>query len=149
MTAAREDADDKLIELGRLFQQAMAEARPLEKERLRLFDVWQQACQAAGLPDDRYTKAAARIAKETGYDAASNAFTAKHLALISLMKAIHKAKATTFEGAAVKVAAIAFDQSDFEVSRPVPTDVAERELYRLARDMAKAVASNAARGVSA
>ncbi|KQZ86944.1 hypothetical protein ASD64_05625 [Mesorhizobium sp. Root157] len=55
------------------------------------------------------------------------------------MKAIHRAKATTLEGFAVKAAAVAFDQSDFEVSDPVPTDVAERMLYRLARDMAKAV----------
>jgi hypothetical protein len=77
--------------------------------------------------------------RECGYRAATDAFYAKHGEVVRLMKAIHRTKATTLEGFAVKAMAVAFDQSDFEVSDPVPTDVAERELYRLARDMAKAV----------
>ena len=83
--------------------------------------------------------------------AGAKAFNKAHSECVRLMKAIHRAKASTLEGYTVKVAAIAFDQSDFEVSDPVPSDVAERELYRTARDMAKtvkAMAANLAGGVN-
>jgi hypothetical protein len=138
--------DRHIIELGRLFERGKAHARLLNKERSRLHEVWQLSCRSAGLPDI-HSKATVKVAKDTGYEAAADAFNSKHSELVKLMKAIHRANATTLEGFAVKVAAIAFDHSDFEVSAPVPTDVAERELYRLERKMAKAVASNAARGV--
>lgn len=147
-TACPVSRDFNLADLGRRFEQAKADAIPLSKERKRLYEVWQQECQSAGLPD-RYTKATLKLQKDTGFKAVDDAFTAKHTEAVRLMKAIHRAKATTLEGFAVKVAAIAFDQSDFEVSDPVPTDVAERELYRLARSMAKVVATNAKRGVPA
>jgi hypothetical protein len=132
--------DAKLIELGRQFERAKLEARSLERERMRLHAVYEAASAAAGISDDAAPTAASRkIMRECGYRAATDAFYAKHGEVVRLMKAIHKAKATTLEGFAVKAAAVAFDQSDFEVSDPVPTDVAERQLYRLARDMAKAI----------
>jgi hypothetical protein len=147
--AVREHPDAKLIELGRQFAAAKADALKLQIEQDRLRPAQQIAVEAAGLVDDDknlrpgYRKAYNRIGRKTGYKAAYDAFTAKHGECIRLMKAIHKAKATTLEGFAVKAAAVAFDQLDFEVSDPVPTDVAERELYRLARDMAKVVKSKA------
>lgn len=80
------------------------------------------------------------IQKRCGYRTAFKAFIAVHSEAVRLIKAIHKTKASTLEGFAVKAAAVAFDQSDFNVGNPMPGgDVAERELYRLARDMAKVV----------
>jgi hypothetical protein len=135
-------ADAKLIELGRQFEKAKAETRPLEKERSRLRLACDVTAQSMGIADYAENGAASaykKLWRQSGYKAVSDAFAAKHSKAVRLMKAIHRARATTLEGFAVKAAAVAFDQSDFEVDDPVPTDVAERELYRLARDMAKAV----------
>jgi hypothetical protein len=137
--------DAKLIELGRQFDKAKSECIVLNRETDRLWPAQKAALAAAGFEGEDahrqpgYWKARRRIGRQTGYGPASKVSTAKHGEAIKLMKAIHRTKATTLEGFAVKVAAVAFDQSDFEVSDPVPTDVAERMLYRLARDMAKAV----------
>ncbi len=139
-----EHPDAKLIKLGRQFEAAKDAARPLELELRRASAILQKACKEAGIPDD-YTGIEARkpIARRTGYEKAYSAFTKAHGKTIKLMRAIHRAKASTLEGYAVKVAAIAFDQSDFEISDPVPSDVAERELYRTARNMAKTVQAKA------
>lgn len=135
-----EHPDAKLIELGQQFEAAKAAARKLEVEWKRSRVAFKKACEKAGIPENSAGYYASRsIARRTGHDKAYNAFSNQHIKAIKLARAIHRAKASTLEGYAVKVAAIAFDQSDFEVSDPVPSDVAERELYRLARDMAKTV----------
>lgn len=135
-----EHPDAKLIELGQQFEAVKNEARKLEVEWKRSRVAFEKACEEAGIPEDAAGYYASRsIARRTGYDKAYNAFSKEHSRAIKLARAIHRAKAATLEGYAVKVAAIAFDQSDFEVSDPVPSDVAERELYRLAREMAKTV----------
>lgn len=136
--------DAVLIELGRQFEAAKAKARPLEKQKFRLYAEYERLARLAGLTDqveDR--KADGAIRRRCGYEGVANAFTKVHSEAVRLMKAIHRAKATTLEGFAVKAAAIAFDQSDFELGEPVGEDVAERELYRLARDMAKVVKDSA------
>ncbi|MHA6686366.1 hypothetical protein [Mesorhizobium sp. A556] len=139
-----ERPDARLIELGKQFERVKAECRPLEREWKKLQRVFAKAREDAGLGEfDVFTpeieKAWREISRETGYEPVRRAFMAKHSEAVRLMKAIHRTKATTLEGFAVKVAAVVFDQSDFEVCDPVPTDVAERELYRLARDIAKVV----------
>ncbi|MGB3897009.1 MAG: hypothetical protein WA973_00465 [Mesorhizobium sp.] len=140
MLAVQEHPDAELIELGRQFEIAKAKARPLEKERARLFAESERLARVAGLTDRAEDRQAhGVIRRRTGYHATSEAFLKAHSDAVRLMKAIHRTKATTLEGFAVKAAAVAFDQSDFEVDVPVPTDVAERAMYRLARDMAKAV----------
>lgn len=132
--------DAKLIELGQQFEAAKNEARKFKAVWKRTHAIFKKACQEAGLTDDAAGYYASRsIARRTGHSKAYSAFSKAHGEAIKIMKAIHRAKASTLEGYTVKVAAIAFDQSDFEVSDPVPSDVAERELYRLARDMAKTV----------
>lgn len=141
--APHPDAD--LIELGRQFEAAKEAAQKLDPERRRTRAVFEDACKDADIPDDwRGVKAKKPIAKATGYRKASADFNKAHGVAWRLMKAIHRAKATTLEGFAVKAAAIAFDQSDFDVTVPVPSDVTERELYRLARDMAKVVKAGGA-----
>jgi hypothetical protein len=147
--AVREHPDAKLIELGRQFDEIRAATVPLDEKRKAAYVAHEEAIAAAGIPDafsdrtDEQAQLAKKIAHETGSAAAYDAFSKAHAKLIRLMKAIYRTKATTLEGFAVKAAAVAFDQSDFEVSDPVPTDVAERELYRLARDMAKVVKAKA------
>jgi hypothetical protein len=137
--------DANLIDLGRQFEAAKAAALPLDRRRKATHDAREKALTNAKIPfcpADRtpeHRELVAKIEREVGAHAAFKAFSLLHNECIRLMKAIHKAKATTLEGFAVKLAAIAFDQSDFEVTDPVPTDVAERELYRTARDMAKVV----------
>lgn len=137
--------DGKLVELGRQFELALANARKLDPDRMAAFAKYEAERADANIPDapiDRSPEHRAlerKIYRDTGYMAASDAFNRAHGECIRLMKAIHRAKATTLEGFAVKVAAIAFDQSDFELGEPVGEDVAERELYLLARDMAKVV----------
>lgn len=138
--------DAKLIELGRQFEQAKAEARPLHKEWKKSWNALEAAKKESGLDvyslfNPEIKKAWKALSRKIGHEPIRKAFVAKHGEAIKLMKTIHRHKATTLEGFAVKLAAIVFDLSDFEVSDPVPVDVAERELYRLARDMAKAVRS--------
>lgn len=144
--------DAKLIELGKQFEAAKKAAIPLDGKRIALFHATEKAILEAGIPEgakdrtreqDRHYK---KIRRQTGYDAAYDAFTAVHSKCVRLMKAIHRAKATTLEGFAVKAAAVAFDQADFELGNPVPSDVAEQQLYKLARDMAKVVKANAKAG---
>ena len=138
-------ADAHLIELGRQFEAAKAAAVPLDRKRKAAIARREKAYADAGIPhrvsdwEPTHRKLADKIDRQSGTGAAYEAFSAKHNVCIRLMRAIHKAKATTLEGFAVKAAAVAFDQADFDVDAPVPSDVAERELYRLARDMAKAV----------
>lgn len=145
--AVREHPDAQLIELGRQFEAAKAKARPLEKERVRLLAESKRLASIAGLTDRAEDRQAhGVIRRRTGYHAVSEAFLKAHSEAVRLMKAIHRTKATTLEGFAVKASAVAFDQSDFEVDVPVPTDVAERAMYRLARDMAKAVKAGYAAG---
>lgn len=137
--------DAKLVELGRQFEAAKASARKLDPDRTATFAAYKAERTAAGIPDvpiDRSPEQRAlerKIYRDTGYEAASDAFNKAHGECIRLMKAIHRTKATTLEGFAVKVAAIAFDQADFNLGTPEPEDVAERMLYRLARDMARVV----------
>lgn len=139
------DRDAHLIELGRQFEAAKAAAVPLDRKRKASIARRERAYADAGIPyrvsdwEPAHRKLADKIDRQSGTDAAYEAFSAKHNVCIRLMRAIHKAKATTLEGFAVKAAAAAFDQADFDVDVPVPSDVADRELYRLARDMAKAV----------
>jgi hypothetical protein len=142
---AQENPDAKLVELGWQFEAAKTKARKLDPARNASFDAYETAKRAAGIPDlprDQCSEQKAlerKIYRDTGYKDASEAFNAAHGECIRLMKAIHRTNATTLEGFAVKAAAVAFDQADFEVDVPVPSDVAERMLYRLARDMAKVV----------
>lgn len=140
LLADNQHPDAKLIELGQQFEAAKNDARKSKAEYRRTRADFEKARKKAGIPDD-WTGAAASepIARRTGLRAAGKAFNKAHSECVRLMKAIHRAKASTLEGYTVKVAAIAFDQSDFEVSDPVPSDVAEKELYRTARDMAKTV----------
>ncbi len=139
-----EHPDAKLIELGRLFEAAKDAARKLDPENKRTRFIFLARCKERGIGDDwSGIRAFDAIAKSTGYRDASNAFNKAHAEAIKVMRAIHRTKAKTLEGYAVKVAAIAFDQSDFEIDDPVPSDVAERELYRTARDMAKTVKAKA------
>jgi len=150
--AVREHPDAKLIDLGQQFEESKAKARSLEPACKRAYKKYEAELAAAGISDFPLDRSEAQKACErelyrsTGYKAASDAFNAAHGESIRLMKAIHRTKATTLEGFAAKLAAIAFDQSDFEVTDPVPVDVAERELYRLARSMAKVVKSGYAAG---
>lgn len=60
------------------------------------------------------------------------AFIAKHSEAIKLMKAIHRTKATTLEGVAVKLNAVPFDLYDFQLE-PKGGDVAEVQLLRLCK----------------
>lgn len=137
---AKVSEDAKLVELGQQFEVAKAKARPLEKQKERLYAEAERLAGIAGLTDRIEDRPAhGVIRRRCGYEAASNAFLKAHDEAVRLMRAIHRTKATTLEGFAVKAAAVAFDQADFEVDVPVPSDVAERELYRLARDMAKVV----------
>jgi hypothetical protein len=144
-----EHPDAKLIEFGRQFEAAKAKALPLDREHKALFAAAEKAISEAGIPEgfaDRTVeqdRLARKIEQDKDRRASYAAFTKAHSECVRLMKAIHRTKATTLEGFAVKAAAVAFDQSDFEVSDPVPSDVAERELYRLARDMAKVVRAKA------
>ncbi|MDR7034524.1 hypothetical protein [Mesorhizobium sp. BE184] len=137
--------DAKLAELGRQFEAAKAAARKLDQARGPTFAAYESALAKSGLSEDRRdwslddVKLAGSIYRKTGYASASYAFNRVHAECIRLMKAIHRAKATTLEGFAVKIGAIAFDQADFDLGTPEPADVAEKMLYRLARDMAKAV----------
>ncbi|MHA6686896.1 hypothetical protein [Mesorhizobium sp. A556] len=151
LLAVRERPDAHLIELGKQFEQAKAECRPLEREWKKLQRVFATAREDAGLNKvDVFTpeikKAWRGISRQTGYEPVRRAFMAKHGEAVRLMKAIHKVKAATLEGFAVKVAAVAFDQSDFEVFDPVSTDVAERMLYRVASEMAEVVKRGGLRG---
>jgi hypothetical protein len=137
--------DAKLIELGKQFESAKVATLPLDRARKASFAASEEAIADAGIPDcfsDRtpeQDKIVRKISRDVGYEANYAAFTKAHGECIRLMKAIHRTKATTLEGFAVKVAAIAFDQSDFDLGAPEPEDVAERMLYRVARDMAKVV----------
>jgi hypothetical protein len=137
--------DAKLIELGRQFEAAKTKARKLDPIRTGAFAKYEGAKASAGIPDTPRDQSESqrtlerKLYRDTGYKAASDAFNAAHGESIRLMEAIHRAKASTLEGFAIKVAAIAFDQADFDINAPVPTDVAERMLYRLAHDMAKVV----------
>ncbi len=146
LLADHQHPDAKLIELGQQFDAAKNEARTLEAELKRCRAIFEKACKEEGIPED-YTgfKASEAISRRTGNARAGRAFNKAHSKATKFMRAIHRAKASTLEGYAIKVAAIVFDQSDFEVSDPVPSDVAERELYRLARDMAKTVKAKGAR----
>lgn len=141
--------DANLIELGRQFEATKADARKRDADCTAPFEAYETARRAAGIPDlpcDQSPEQKVlekKIYRDTGCKAASDTFNKAHSECIRLMKEIHRAKATTLEGFAVKAAAVAFDQADFEVDVPVPSDVAERELYRLARDMAKVVKAGA------
>lgn len=143
--AVREHPDAKLIELGRQFDETMAAAIPLDEKRKAAYDAINRAIADAGIPEsasewtDEQEKFVDRLHRDPGFHAAVVAFNKEHGKLYRLMKAIHRTRASTLEGFAVKAKAIAFDQADFETGNPVPTDVAERQLYRLARDMAKVV----------
>jgi hypothetical protein len=149
LLAPRGHPDAELIELGRQFEETRAKAIPLDQGRRAAYAACEETIAEAGIPEafadrtaeqDEFVKS---LHREHGFRSTLDAFNKVHSKLIRLMKAIHRTRATTLEGFAVKAMAVAFDQSDFEVSDPVPTDVAERQLYRLARDMAKVVKSKA------
>lgn len=125
--------DAKLTDLGRMFEQAKADARPLNRERKRLYGVWKDACKTAGLSDDRGA-ASNKLMKDTGYLRAVDAFSAKHSEAVSLMKAINRKKPTSIEEVAIKLDALTFDIFDFELD-PVGGDVAERLLLRLCKQV--------------
>lgn len=138
--------DAKLIDLGRQFETTLVLARKHLKTSQALVGHADHLIAKAGIPvrsSDRtkWQQAKARaLDRACGYRAATDAYNRQHSECIRLMKAIHRTKATTLEGFAIKIAAIVFDQSDFEVAQPVGEDVAERMLYRFARDMAKVAA---------
>ncbi|MGB3418743.1 MAG: hypothetical protein WBA36_18875 [Mesorhizobium sp.] len=152
IVAVREHPDAKLIELGQQFEAAKAKARSLEPAYKGAGEKYGAAMSAAGISDFPLDRSEAQQARErelyrdTGFKAASDAFNAAHHQCVLLMKAIHRTKATTLEGFAVKAAAIAFDQGDFELD-PKPSAVAERMLFRMARSMAKVVKSGAGKAV--
>lgn len=135
--------DAKLIELGRQFKVAKAKARKLNPARNASFDAYETAKRAACIPDlprDQSPEQKAlegKIYCDTGHKDACEAVDAAYGECVRLMKAIHRTKASTLEGFSVKAAAVAFDQAEFNVDVPEPSDVVGRQLYRLARDMAK------------
>jgi hypothetical protein len=140
-------SDAKLIELGRQFEQAKAEIRPLEAEKDRLGSLVEDALTQEGLPSDFSPEAQTvrkRIARTVGYNSAYDAFTKKHNVAVRLMKAIHRERPTTIEGIAVKLAAISFDIADFELE-PDDGDVAERQIHRLCRQVRHLVGKGAAK----
>jgi len=142
--------DAKLIELGRQFEALRAEVLPLDRKCKDAHAACEEAIAKAGIPNSSSERTpeqdelVKKLHRETIYSSEYDSFCKLHGKLIRLMKAIHRAKATTLEGFAVKATAIAFDQADFEVGNSVPADVAERELYRLAHDMAKVVKAESA-----
>ena len=127
-------ADAKLIELGRQFERAKAEARPLGLRRKRLHAVYEAAAAEAGIPDYDAGGGPAhrKLMRECGYKAVSDAFRAKHGEAVKLMKVIHRTRATTLEGVAVKLDAVTFDLYDFDLD-PKGGDVAEVQLLRLCK----------------
>lgn len=147
--AVRVHPDAKLIEFGRQFEAAKVRACKLDPDRTTSFKEYEAARDAAGIPDlprdqtPEQRTLVTKIYRDTGYKAASYAFNRAHGECTRLMKAIHRTKATTLEGFAAKLAAIAFDQADFELEDADPVDVAERMLYRVARDMAEVVKDSA------
>lgn len=132
--------DAELLALGRQFENAKALARKLDAERNRLHGVWTNIVKERGLEPGNDIPAQMRVGRECGYHAVSTAFNALHSEAIRVMRLIYRAKATTLEGFAVKLAAVAFDQFDFDLYLKLlgGTDVAERQLIRLCRQMEKA-----------
>ncbi|MBL8577696.1 MAG: hypothetical protein JNK47_10750 [Mesorhizobium sp.] len=133
-----ETADAELVELGHEFEKAKADARPLDAERRRLFDVYESEAEARAIAEHDH-KRRRQIMKSSGYLAASDAFTAKHNEAVRLMKHIYRKRATTLAGFAVKLSAVTFDQFDFELGTYDCEDVAEKQLVRLERDMRRIV----------
>lgn len=131
-TVAESNPDEELLELGRKFDAAVAEARRRDTERCRLFAEYERIADARDLPEEDHAARRA-VMKECGYRAAADAFTRPHSEAVRLMKAIYRAKANTLAGVAVKLTAVTFDQFDFEVSFQPPhdCDVAEKQLQRL------------------
>lgn len=142
VSVARDEAE--LLELGRRFDEALREARRLDVPRQRLFSALQQIVEAENirtLPRAKYAVACRRASNDSGYSAAVGAFQKVHSEAVRLMKAIHRAKASTLAGVAVKLTAVAFDMADFEVSlRPKgEADVAERQVFQLERQVRELV----------
>ncbi|MFC3207396.1 hypothetical protein [Aquamicrobium soli] len=138
-----------MIELGRQFEAAKAKARSFDGAYKSAYKKYEAELAVAGIPENPGDRSEVQrtlereLYRDTGYKAVSDGTNAAIHECVVLMKAIHRVKATTLEGFAVKAAAIAFDQGDFELD-PKPSDVAERMLFRLARDMAKAVKAGGA-----
>lgn len=135
-TVVESNPDAELLELGRKFDAAVAEARRRDTERRRLFAEYERIADARDLPEEDHAARRA-VMKECGYRAAAAAFTRPHSEAVRLMKAIYRAKANTLAGVAVKLTAVTFDQFDFEVSFQPPhgCDVAEKQLQRLERQV--------------
>lgn len=139
--------DANLIELGRQFERAKAEARALRPERKRTHKLYIEAVNAKSVPLAD-VKTRNRIARRCGYQTAYRAFNAKHKEAIRLMRAIYREQATTLPGFAVKLAAVTFDQFDFDLD-PTGADVAEKQLLRLSKEIAKAAGRELRQGGAA
>lgn len=133
--------DSPLLELGRQFDAAVTAARALDPDRRRLFDAYRQLAAERGIPDDALARRAhIKAMKDSGYRAVSDAFTREHGRAVTLMRRIHRKRATTFAEFAVKLSAVTFDQFDFavDIREADGEDVAERQLIRLTRQMREA-----------
>lgn len=139
--------DAKLIELGRQFERAKAEARALRPERKRTHKLYIEAVNAKSVPLAD-VKTRDQIARRCGHQAALRAFNAKHKEAIRLMGAIYRERATTLPGFAVKLAAVTFDRFDFDLD-PTGADVAEKQLLRLSKEIAKAAGRELRQGGAA
>lgn len=131
--------DQSLLDLGRQFNDALRQARPLEKKRHRAFDERMHLSIERGISesDGRAWRA---LDRESGHHKAYSAFCKVHGEACRIMRLIHRTKATTLEGFAVKCQAVAFDQFDFAVDpKEANGDVAEIQLLRLSRQMTAVV----------
>ncbi|PWJ75256.1 hypothetical protein C7441_12138 [Pseudaminobacter salicylatoxidans] len=139
--------DAKLVELGRQFEHAKAEARALQAERKRTYRLYIEAANEKNVPLAD-VKTRNHIARQCGYQAAYRAFEERHKEAIRLMRAIDREQATTLPGFAVKLAAVAFDQFDFDLE-PTASYAAEKKLLRLSKEISKAAGRELRQGGAA